>query len=262
MIDTLADLFEAPLRLSALADAKWQAVVETVPEHLEVYAFLLCKPGDPLVVVDLDLPRQVVSGGLCTVRARDVVGAGARAARSRLVVAGSVHRHPFGGCALSGTDRDLLEGMACELASELALPVRVTRRVQDLMVRPDQSADPEPPTGSLQSGVYAAERAEIEETVIASRVYCLAWGPRTGYGGAAANVLYDPLTEDARREYRYLSEVIVDEASSDVERAQRKMRRLARRLVKPRFPLYKTFPRESDDDEEQRENRRSLASTG
>ena len=232
-MNAISEIFEAPLHLSALADAKWRAVCRTVPKNLEVYAFLLCRPGTPLLIVDIDLPPQEVSGGRCTVDASDVLSAGQRASRSGLAISGSIHKHPFGGSWLSGTDERLLEYMAVELASEIAVPVNVTRRPTSLSLRVDEFSAAESDSGhDIDPGTYTLSRVEVEETLNISRVYCLVWSPGNGYYGAAANVLYDPLLGCARREYRYLPGINVEKRHGKARIGVTGIRRDARRLVR------------------------------
>lgn len=232
-MNTISEVFDAPLTLSAVADTKWRAICRTVPKSLEVYALLLCKPGNPLLIVDVDLPSQEVSGGKCTVDASDVVAAGQRASRDGLVVAGSVHRHPFGGSWLSGTDERLLEYMAVELASEMAVPVNQTRRPVSLSLRVNELSVVKSVSGrDIGPGTYTLSGVEIEETVNVSRVYCLVWSPGNGYYGASANVLYDPTLGCPRREYRYLPGLTVEKKGGKAGIDVTSIRRDARKLVR------------------------------
>lgn len=232
-MNTISEVFDAPLTLSALADAKWKAICKTVPKSLEVYAFCLCRPGNPLLVVDLGLPCQDVSGGRCTVDASDVVAAGQRASREGLVIAGSVHRHPYGSSYLSPTDEKLLEYMAVELASEMVVPVKQTRRPISLSLRVDESSVVKSDSGrDIGAGTYTLSRVEIEETINISRIYCLVWSPKDGYYGASANVLYDPALGSPRREYRYLPGITVEKKGGKAGIDVTGIRRDARKLVR------------------------------
>lgn len=231
---TIEELHEAPLMLSPLADAAWRAITESVPKHLEVYAYLLIRRDDPNMIVDIDLPKQIVSGGRCSVNSSDVIAAGERAAQRGLLVAGSVHRHPGAGASrLSETDKVLLEGMAEELASETAFPIQVTRKARNIVFRVEKSGDLRIQSGQgLKAGVYTAQEVEIHETVKAARIYCLVWSPGGGYEGAAGHVIYDTLIGMPQRDFRYLTKVVVEEPSGRLNIDREKIRRLARRLVK------------------------------
>ena len=232
-VNSIQEFRQAPLHLSALADAKWRAICGHVRHSWEVYALLLSRPGEHSEIADLDLPRQSVSGARCMVKGLDLLPAADRAASKGLLVAGSIHRHPGGGSWLSGTDRDLLDAMAVELASELAVPIRVVRRPRELVVRVGES----PAVGSqlgnhLEPGVYSAANAEIEETILGARVYCLVWSARDGYGGAVGNVIYDQLHGTPRRDFRYLTHITVEQPEGKVRINHGQIKRLAGRLVK------------------------------
>ena len=232
-MNTVSDLYKPSLQLSALADARWNSIVRAVKRRLEVYAFLLCRPGDPFRIEDMLLPEQVVSGGRCKVQARDVVAAGRQAAAQGLVVAGSVHRHPGGGAFLSGTDEDLLQGMACELASAVAVPLQVVRRPRDLTLRVTGSSEVLSENGEkLAPGLYKAVDVEVEETIPGSRVYCLTWGPGNGYFGKVASVLYDPLSGSPQRKFSYLEDIQIEASDGKRLVSFAEVKRAARRLVK------------------------------
>jgi hypothetical protein len=200
---------------------------------------LLCRRGDPFTIVDCYLPKQLVSGCKCAVDAHDVVAVGRRIARDGLAVAGSLHRHPSGKPSLSNTDAGLLQGMAAELASELVVPVRVTRKPRELVLRVHNTDAVRSQSGRrLEPDTYIATDVETEEIVLGARVYCLVWSPTGGYGGAAANVLYDTVTGEPRREFRYLPEIIVERPTGDLPLDCRMIMHQARQSVRemPRIP--------------------------
>ncbi len=243
-VERLEDFFSKPVVVSRLAQAKWFAFMDAVPAELEIYSFLLCRNDTPWRIDNCYLPAQTVSGGHCRVSA-DVRHAGSVARRAGMRLAGSIHRHPFRSTSLSSIDDDLLEFMARELGSEVAVAVRACRKPTDLVVRetgPDNSTSSESEQRELS---FVGRCVEVEETVFASRVFCLMWSP-DGYFGKAAEIVYDFSAGRRQTVQSIDSRIVLEEGVHTLHLNTARINDLAQRIVRRSYPMTAHSYREAD----------------
>lgn len=213
--------------------------MNAVPMELEIYSFLLCRADNPSRIENCYLPPQTVSGGHCRVSSDDVRRAGEIARRAGFKLAGSIHRHPFRSTSLSSIDDDLLDFMAKELGSELSVPVRETRRPKDLVVRVSE------PGGTQRETCFEDRCVETEETVLASRVFCLMWSP-DGYFGKVAEIVYDHSAGRRQAVRSVDSRVVLEDGAHLVSLNTKRINGLAQTLVRRSYPARACTYRDAD----------------